>query len=148
MLRHEGAGTLDDPEYLDAVAELYARHVFRTSPYDAEASRAGLKKIDEQYFPAMGPAYALWGPHEFMGTGPQAHYDITDRLPEIGVPALIVCGWFDELTPERCSRPLADGIPDNEYVVFGNSSHLTILEKEAEAYLAVIRDFLQRRLGV
>ena len=148
MLRHEGAGTLDDPEYLDAVAELYARHVFRTSPYDAEASRAGLKKIDEQYFPAMGPAYALWGPHEFMGTGPQAHYDITDRLPEIGVPALIVCGWFDELTPERCSRPLAEGIPDNEYVVFGNSSHLTILEKEAEAYLAVIRDFLQRRLGV
>ena len=133
MLRHEGAGTLDDPEYLDAVAELYARHVFRTSPYDAEASRAGLKKIDEQYFPAMGPAYALWGPHEFMGTGPQAHYDITDRLPEIGVPALIVCGWFDELTPERCSRPLAEGIPDNEYVVFGNSSHLTILEKEAEA---------------
>ena len=148
MLRHEGAGTLDDPEYLDAVAELYARHVFRTSPYDAEASRAGLKKIDEQYFPAMGPAYALWGPHEFMGTGPQAHYDITDRLPEIGVPALIVCGWFDELTPERCSRPLAEGIPDNEYVVFGNSSHLTILEKEAEAYLAVIREFLQRRLGV
>ena len=148
MLRHEGAGMLDDPEYLDAVAELYARHVFRTSPYDAEASRAGLKKIDEQYFPAMGPAYALWGPHEFMGTGPQAHYDITDRLPEIGVPALIVCGWFDELTPERCSRPLAEGIPDNEYVVFGNSSHLTILEKEAEAYLAVIRDFLQRRLGV
>lgn len=148
MLRHEGAGTLDDPEYLDAVAELYARHVFRTSPYDAEASRAGLKKIDEQYFPAMGPAYALWGPHEFMGTGPQAHYDITDRLPEIAVPALIVCGWFDELTPERCSRPLAEGIPDNEYVVFGNSSHLTILEKEAEAYLAVIRDFLQRRLGV
>lgn len=148
MLRHEGAGTLDDPEYLDAVAELYARHVFRTSPYDAEASRAGLKKIDEQYFPAMGPAYALWGPHEFMGTGPQAHYNITDRLPEIAVPALIVCGWFDELTPERCSRPLAEGIPDNEYVVFGNSSHLTILEKEAEAYLAVIRDFLQRRLGV
>lgn len=148
MLRHEGAGTLDDPEYLDAVAELYARHVYRTSPYDGVASRAGLKKIDEQYFPAMGPAYALWGPHEFMGTGPQAHYDITDRLPEIAVPALIVCGWFDELTPQRCSRPLAEGIPDNEYVVFGNSSHLTILEKEAEAYLAVIRDFLQRRLGV
>ena len=147
MLRHEGAGTLEDPEYLDAVAELYARYVYRSSPYDAATSRAELEELTAKYFPAMGPAYALWGPHEFMGTGPQAHFDITDRLGEIAVPALIVCGWYDELTPERCSRPLAEGIPDNEYVIFGNSSHLTILEKEAEAYLAVIRDFLERRLG-
>jgi proline iminopeptidase len=147
MLRHEGAGTLEDPEYLDAVAELYARYVYRSSPYDAATSRAELEELTAKYFPTMGPAYALWGPHEFMGTGPQAHFDITDRLGEIAVPALIVCGWYDELTPERCSRPLAEGIPDNEYVIFGNSSHLTILEKEAEAYLAVIRDFLERRLG-
>ena len=147
MLRHEGAGTFEDPEYLDAVAELYARYVYRSSPYDAVTSRAELEELTAKYFPAMGPAYALWGPHEFMGTGPQAHFDITDRLGEIAVPALIVCGWYDELTPERCSRPLAEGIPDNEYVIFGNSSHLTILEKEAEAYLAVIRDFLERRLG-
>lgn len=146
MLRHEHAGMLTDPEYLDAVNELYSRHFYRTSPYDATASRAAMAAINEQYFSPVGPAYALWGPHEFMGIGPQAHYDITDRLVEISVPALILCGWYDELTPQRCSRPLADVIPDNEYVIFGNASHLTILEKEAEAYLAVIRDFLQRRL--
>ena len=91
MLRHEGAGTLEDPEYLDAVAELYARYVYRSSPYDAATSRAELEELTAKYFPAMGPAYALWGPHEFMGTGPQAHFDITDRLGEIAVPALIVC---------------------------------------------------------
>ena len=98
------------------------------------------------YLADTGPAYALWGPHEFRGTGPQAYFDISDRLHEIHVPTLILCGWYDELSPRRCSRPLADGIPDNEYVVFGNSSHLTILEKEADLYLAVIRDFLARRL--
>ena len=147
MLRHEGAGTLDDPEYQNAVDELYARYVYRTSPYDGARSREELARINAECFHDIGPAYALWGPHEFMGTGPQAHYDITDRLPEIAAPALIVCGWYDELTPQRCSRPLAEGIPDNEYVVFGNASHLTILEKEAEAYLAVIRDFLERRVG-
>lgn len=148
MLRHEHAGTLDDPEYLDAIAELYSRYVYRTSPYDPVASRREFERITERYFSKTGPAYGLWGPHEFMGTGPQAHFDITRRLPEIAVPALILCGWYDELTPERCSRPLAEGIPDNEFVIFGNASHLTILEKEAEAYLAVIRDFLARRLGV
>ncbi len=32
--------------------------------------------------------------------------------------------------------------------MFGNASHLTILEKEAELYLACIRDFLARRVPV
>jgi proline iminopeptidase len=146
MLRHEQAGTLDDPEYQDAVLELNSRYLRRSSPYDPQRSRAEFASIAAEYLDDIGPAYALWGPHEFMGTGPQAHFDISDRLGEIAVPALILCGWYDELTPQRCSRPLADGIPDNEFVVFANSSHLTILEKEAEVYLAVIRDFVQRRL--
>ena len=39
---------------------------------------------------------------------------------------------------------MADRIPDNEFVIFGNSSHVTILEKEGDAYLAVVRDFVRR----
>ena len=144
MLKHEHAGALDDPEYRDAVAELYARHLYRSSPYDSARSRAELAEISAEYMPEMGPAYALWGPHEFMGTGPEAYFDVSDRLGEIAVPALVLCGWYDELTPQRCSRPLADGIADSEFVVFGKSSHLTIFENESELYLAVIRDFLQR----
>jgi proline iminopeptidase len=144
MLKHENAGTLEDPEYQDAVAELYARYLYRSSPYDSARSRAELETLAAEYMPEMGPAYALWGPHEFMGTGPEAYYDCTDRLPEITAPALVVCGWYDELTPRRCSRPLADGIADSEFVVFGKSSHLTIFENESEPYLAVIRDFLER----
>ena len=149
MLKHEQAGTMDDPEYQDAVAELYARYLYRSSPYDAVRSRAEFEAIAAEHMPEIGPAYALWGPHEFMGTGPQAHFDVSDRLGEIAVPALVLCGWYDELTPDRCSRPLAEGIPDSEFVVFGKSSHLTIFENESEAYLAVIRDFLERvPLGV
>jgi proline iminopeptidase len=145
MVKHEHAGTLDDPEYQDAVAELYARYLYRSSPWDSARSRSEFEAIAAKYMPEMGPAYALWGPHEFMGTGPEAHYDCTDRLDEITVPTLVLCGWYDELTPERCSRPLADGIADSEFVVFGKSSHLTIFENESEPYLAVIRDFLERQ---
>ncbi len=147
MLRHEFEDDLDAADYQDAVLELNSRHLRRSSPYEPATSRREFEEIADRYLSDSGPAYALWGPHEFRGTGPQAYFDISDRLPEIRVPALIVCGWYDELSPERCSRPLANGIPDNEYVVFGNSSHLTILEKEADLYLAVIRDFLRRRLG-
>jgi proline iminopeptidase len=148
MLRHEHAGTTDDPEYLDAVLELNSRHLRRSSPYDPERSRREFQEWEARYMDAVGPAYALWGPHEFKGTGPQAFFDISGRLGEIRVPALILCGWYDELSPTRCSRPLADGIADNEFVVFGNASHVTIHEKEADLYLACIRDFLARRVPV
>ncbi len=148
MLRHEHADDLDAPEYLDAVLELNSRHLRRSSPYEPETSRREFRQIEAQYMADSGPAYALWGPHEFKGTGPQAFFDISGRLGEICVPALILCGWYDELSPKRCSRTLADGIADNEFVVFGNASHLTILEKEADLYLACIRDFLARRVPI
>jgi pimeloyl-ACP methyl ester carboxylesterase len=85
----------------------------------------------------------MWGPHEFLCNGPLLDWDVTERLPEIGVPTLILCGWYDEVTID-CHRTLADGIPDNEFLIFGNSSHCTILEKEADAYLGAIRHFVDR----
>jgi proline iminopeptidase len=147
MLRREYDDELDAQDYQDAVRTLYTQHVRRSTPYDPETSRQEFAEIVDPVLGDLGPAYALWGPHEFKGTGPEAFFDVSDRLGEIRVPALIVCGWYDELTPERCHRPLADGIADSEYVIFGQSSHLTIMEKEADAYLAVIRDFLWRRAG-
>jgi proline iminopeptidase len=148
MLQYEHADDLDAPEYLDAVLELNSRHLRRSNPYDPDTSRREFREIEARYMTDVGPAYALWGPHEFKGTGPQAFFDISDRLGEIRVPALILCGWYDELSPKRCSRTLADGIADNEFVVFGNASHLTMLEKEADLYLACIRDFLARRVPI
>jgi proline iminopeptidase len=147
MLRREYDDELDAQDYRDALRMLYTQHVRRSTPYDPETSRKEFAELVEPRLSDLGPAYALWGPHEFKGTGPEAFFDVSDRLGEIRVPALVVCGWYDEASPERCHRPLADGIPDSEYVIFGQSSHLTIMEKEADAYLAVIRDFIRRRAG-
>jgi proline iminopeptidase len=147
MLKCEYEDNLDDPGYQAAVLELNSRHLRRATPYQPARSRREFEEVVGPYLEKTGPAYALWGPHEFRGTGPQAFYDISDRLGEVRVPALVLCGWYDELSAKRCSRPLADGIPDTEFVVFGQSSHFVILEKEADAYLGVIRDFLERRVG-
>ena len=89
----------------------------------------------------------MWGPHEFLCTGHAADWDVTDRLGEIQAPALILCGWYDEVT-FAATEPWPTGSRDNEFVIFGNSSHCTILEKEADAYLAVMRDFVRRKSGV
>lgn len=143
MVMREGLGDVESEEYQAMVMQLYARHLRRSTPFEIERS---IREFEEIMVPLMdlGPAYfAMWGPHEFLLTGTLADWDVTDRLGEIAAPALILCGFYDEVDL-RCHRILADGIPDNEFVIFGNSSHVTILEKEGDAYLAVVKDFVRR----
>ena len=142
MLMHEGRGDVESDEYEALVKQLYARHLRRSTPSRSIArfARSG------DHCPAHGCGAGVLrdvGPHEFLLTGTLADWDVTDRLGEISVPALILCGWYDEVDL-RCHRILADGILDNEFVIFGNSSHVTILEKEGDSYLAVIGDFVRR----
>ena len=106
---HEGKGDVESPEYEALVMQLYARHLRRSTPFEIERS---IREFEEIMVPLMdlGPAYfQMWGPHEFLLTGTLADWDVTDRLGEIEVPALIVCGWYDEIDI-RCHRILADGI--------------------------------------
>jgi proline iminopeptidase len=143
MIAYEGRGDYESPEYEAAVMQLYARHLRRATPFEIERS---IREFNEIMVPLMdlGPPYfTMWGPHEFLCTGTLLDWDVTDRLGEIEVPALILCGWYDEVTV-HCHRILAERIPDNEFLIFGNSSHVTILEKEGDAYLAVTRDFVRR----
>jgi pimeloyl-ACP methyl ester carboxylesterase len=68
---------------------------------------------------------------------------VTSRLGEIRLPTLVTCGWFDHVGVD-VNRLIATGIPDAEFVIFGHSSHLVLLERERDAYLAVVRDFVTR----
>ena len=142
--RHEAAEDYDHPEYLAAVDELLIRHQRRPHPWEHDRA---LREWHDDIVPLFaddGPAYAkMWGPNEFLCTGSLLHWDVTARLPEIAVPTLIACGSYD-MCPPALHRVIADGIPDNEYVIFGNSSHLPWLENEAAAYFAVLRDFIRR----
>jgi proline-specific peptidase len=143
MVMHEGSGDVESDAYKAMVTQLYVRHLRRSTPFEVERS---IREFEEVMAPLMdvGPAYfAMWGPHEFLLTGSLADWDVTDRLGEITAPTLILCGWYDEVDL-RCHRILADGIADNEFLIFGNSSHVTILEKEGDAYLGVVKDFVRR----
>ena len=142
--RYEAAEDYENPEYLTAVDELYIRHLWRPYPWDHDRA---LREWNEEIVPIFaddGPALAaMWGPNDFYCTGTLADWDVTARLAEIAAPTLIACGTYD-MAPPALHRAMADGIPDNEYLIFGNSSHLPWLENEAGAYLAVLRDFIRR----
>jgi proline iminopeptidase len=88
------------------------------------------------------PVYeTMWGPNEFTCTGNLQSWDRTDRLGEIAVPTLITVGRYDEVTPS-CAETMHRGIKGSQLALFENSSHSAHLE-EPEAYLSVLRSFLQ-----
>jgi pimeloyl-ACP methyl ester carboxylesterase len=66
-----------------------------------------------------------------------------DRLPQIGVPTLILAGTADQLIPSENSRILRSRIPNAKIVLFEGAGHGFLWEAEDEAN-RVVRDFLRQ----
>jgi pimeloyl-ACP methyl ester carboxylesterase len=71
-----------------------------------------------------------------------------DRHPDLSamdVPALVVVGSEDALTPVSCSEALVAGLPDAELVVIPGAGHMSALERPRE-FTEAVRAFLARRV--
>ncbi|MGI8698191.1 MAG: proline iminopeptidase-family hydrolase [Mycobacteriales bacterium] len=137
LRRHEQAGTTDDPAYEQACMAFYERHVCRVVPFPDFVART---------FAAMAEDPTVYGtmngPSEFHVIGTIKDWDITERLGEIDVPALLVSGRYDEATPAIVAQ-MKDRIPGSEWVLFEESSHMPHVE-EPGRFLEVVGDFLRR----
>jgi L-proline amide hydrolase len=135
LLKHETAGTVDSPEYLEAMQLFYDRHVCRVVPNPDYVQRtfASIEKNPEVY-------HTMNGPSEFHVIGTLKEWDIIPRLGEIRVPTLVTSGRFDEATP-LIAGTVHEGIPGSRWVIFEESSHMPHAE-ETERYLAVLDEFL------
>ena len=122
LLKHEAAGTTDDPAYQEAMLVFYRRHVCRLDPWPDCVNRAFEKLLEEpEVYNTMN------GPSEFHVIGVIKDWDIVNRLREIHVPALVISGRYDEATP-LIAETLHHGIPGSEWVLFENSSHMPHVE--------------------
>lgn len=68
-------------------------------------------------------------------------FDITETVSEIRVPALVICGQDDRLTPLRYSQYLADQIPDARLEAIPDAGHMVMLE-QPQAVAGALIDFL------
>ncbi len=59
-------------------------------------------------------------------------FDIMERIPEIALPVLLVCGGRDIMTPVKYSQYLADRIPGSRMVILPDAGHMIFLEKPDE----------------
>jgi L-proline amide hydrolase len=132
--RHERAGTIDDPEYRDAMRVFEDRHFYRGGEEPPELERMAAERAPEVY-------RAMWGVNEWTVTGSLRGWDVRPRLHELRVPTLVIRGRHD-LSTDSISRTLVERIPAAREVVLQESSHTPVLE-ETDRYLDVVGGFLR-----
>jgi L-proline amide hydrolase len=134
LTRHEADGTTDDPDYEAAVRVYYDRHLCRIPWPDCVARSFAQLAEDPTVYHTMN------GPSEFHCIGSLKTWDITDRLPEIDTPTLLVSGRHDEATPHIVEQ-IHSRIAGAEWQLFEESSHMPHVE-EPDAFLARVEAFL------
>ncbi len=136
----EASGDYESQAYQDAMAEYYKLHVCRMDPWPDCVQRAlSAEKMGKAAYEYM------CGPSEFTINGTLKDYERADRLKEITVPTLFVCGRYDEATPET-TEFYHRMMPGSEFAVIEEASHFCHVE-QAEAFNRVVGEFLRRAEG-
>jgi pimeloyl-ACP methyl ester carboxylesterase len=69
-------------------------------------------------------------------------FDVSDRLGEIDVPVLAICGEHDKLTPRAHHETLAREIPHGEVSFIPDAAHLAMVER-AELFNDSVASFIE-----
>jgi pimeloyl-ACP methyl ester carboxylesterase len=72
--------------------------------------------------------------------------DFRHALEHVRVPALVIVGDVDRITPPASARALADALPEARLVVLEGAGHLTMLERH-EQFNRVAEQLLDRAFG-
>jgi pimeloyl-ACP methyl ester carboxylesterase len=83
----------------------------------------------------IGPAVML---NDFLACD---RFDIMDKVHQIRLPALIICGELDVMTPVKYSNYLAAKIAGSKLVIIPQATHFALAEKP-EAVNRAIEDFV------
>ena len=67
--------------------------------------------------------------------------DVTARLKEIKVPALVICGADDPATPPALAREIHENLPGSKLVLIPQAAHLANIE-QPEAFNRALAEFL------
>jgi pimeloyl-ACP methyl ester carboxylesterase len=70
-------------------------------------------------------------------------HDTLDRLGEIACPTLIMAGGRDPICSLTATGWMRDGFPNQETVIFEDSSHFFLIE-EPQRFMATVADWLTR----
>lgn len=122
-------------KYKMASKEFYQRFLRRMDPLPKAFMKMKEGKNDKIY-------NFMWGPEEYWVTGTLKDFDPTKRLSEITTPTLLLCGRYDEATPESTSY-FQSLLPNGKFVVFEESAHHPYWN-EREKFMTTVNNFLEK----
>jgi len=131
--KHEADKSFGSPEYQKALMVYYQKHIARKLPWSADIDST-FRYLGEDVYVHMN------GPSEFTFTGTLQYYDATPRLHSIKIPALFICGEYDEARPET-TEYYASLVHGSKFVVIKNAAHMT-MQDNPEQDISEINDFL------
>lgn len=73
------------------------------------------------------------------------NFDVMEKLNDIAVPALVMTGTADQLTPVKYGRYLAQHIPQAQFVPIEGGGHMVALE-QPDKVTATLKEFLRETL--
>jgi len=103
--------------------------IYRLTPEDYKREVVEKQK-------AIGPAVML---NDFLCCD---KFDLMDKVQEIKLPALIICGELDVMTPVKYANYLGAKLANSKVVVIPQATHLVLAEKP-EAVNKAIEDFIK-----
>ena len=134
LTSHEAAGTTASDEYRQGVMRFHERHLCRIPfPECLQRTFAQIAEDPTVY-------HTMNGPSEFQVIGSLRDWNITPRLHDVRVPALVISGQHDEATP-NVIRPLVQSLPAARWELIGDASHTPHLE-QPERFLGLVEAFL------
>jgi pimeloyl-ACP methyl ester carboxylesterase len=122
------------PAYKVAKLAFDHRHLCRLDPWPDQLFEMAAEGNESIYA-------TMWGPVA-VAVGSLRDWDVTERLGEIDLPALVISGRYDEVTPVQ-SEELCAKLPQATRVLLEKSAHMGMLE-EAERHWSEVFAFLDR----
>lgn len=122
-------------EYQIAMFHYYQRYV--------SSNRKTNNEFISKQMNADNPSYEIaWGKDEFTPTGELKDYEVTERLKNIKVPALILSGTDDESTP-LINKAIYDNLGGyKEWILTPNSNHSSFIGNQK--YVEKISNFIRK----
>ncbi len=133
LSKHSDPNILSSEKFKKASEEYYKHFVFRLDPMPVPILRADNKMSRTIY-------NHMWGSKEFAATGTLKELDLMPRLNEIACPTLIICGRFDEATPEA-GKKFKNRLPSAHLAIMENSAHMAHWS-DREYYMKTVQNFL------
>jgi len=121
--------TAGNPNTFESTVDIITENCFSAN------AALSLKQLSKQHMLEIRPPVLLG---DFLACN---SFDVTSELEKIKIPATIICGIEDKMTPVKFSESLHNGIANSQLHVIENAGHLVMAE-QPDVVAGLLKNFI------